>query len=72
MKNQEPINFLYNHYSSINLNDYLPYQKNILQRNMLNNCNFNKINPSSNGKFQQIKYINTPNYFNSKKNKFCN
>jgi Dullard-like phosphatase family protein len=34
---------------------------------MLNNCNFNKINPSSNGKFQQIKYINTPNYFNSKK-----
>ena len=68
MNNQESINYLYNHYPSMNLNDFLPYQKNVLQRNLSNNCNFNKINPSYNGNVQQpIKYINTPNYLNSKK-----
>ena len=68
MKNLESINILYDQFpSSINLNDYFPYQKNRLERNLFNNCNFNEINPSFIGKVQSKKYVNTPNYLNSKK-----
>ncbi len=71
MKNQEKSNLIYNHYSSINLNHYLPYnQRNILIRSTSNNCNFNKINPTYNPKMQPMqnnRNFSTPNYTNSKK-----
>ena len=68
MKNQEKSNLIYNHYSSINLNNYLPNQRNIIPKSTSNNCNFNKINPSYNGKIQLIqnnRNFSTPNYTNS-------
>ena len=69
MKNKDS-NLIYNQYSSINLNNYLPNQKATPLRSPSNNCNFNKLNPSFNGKVQHIqnmRKLSTPNYLNSRK-----
>ena len=63
-------NLLFNHYSSINLNYYLPNQRNNILINHPFNCNFNKINPTYNGKMQpeeNKRNFSTPNCLGSKK-----
>ena len=71
MKSQKNSNLIYNHYSSINLNNYFPSnQRSNFLNGSSNNCNFNKINPINNGKTQQMqnnRNFSTPNYINSKK-----
>ena len=69
MEIQDKPNLLFNHYSFINLNYYLPNKRNIILKNNTYNCNFNKINPTCNGKIQPVenkRNVNTPNYSNSK------
>ena len=52
MEIQDKPNLLFNHYSFINLNYYLPNKRNTILKNNTYNCNFNKINPTCNGKIQ--------------------